>query len=403
MVKQFASPAAALSGLIEGVTAKWAKQRKAEERSANARGRRNYVMMRSRRITVKEAAARVLDHAYAVASAGGTLPANPRQIYYAARGPILEMTGESRLDSQYFCQTVLNDYIDEHDVEWDIAWDDRGHFREPHTNHTIGLGTLAVRNYLRRNAAPDLEEAGFADAKLSTSGPNGRYGAVLFIEKEGFWPLFEASGVAERYDLAIMSSKGMSVTAARELVDKLYGDHDVPVFVLHDFDIAGFSILQTLGSDSRRYRFKNKIKIIDLGLRLADVERLGLESEAVEIRHDLEKLRDRLAINGATEAEIEYLLDGERVELNAMASDVFIRFIEDKFAEHGVKKVVPNKELLEDTYRLFARSKRIGEIVEEAIANFDGVENIVPVDLEDRVRELLNDNPVVTWDEVVRR
>jgi hypothetical protein len=38
---------------------------------------------------------------------------------------------------------------------------------------------------------------------------------VLFIEKEGFMPLFERVHLAERYEIADMSTKGMSVTAAR--------------------------------------------------------------------------------------------------------------------------------------------------------------------------------------------
>ena len=49
-------------------------------------------------------------------------------------------------------------------------------------------------------------------------------------------PLFEAVKLAERYDLAIMSTKGMSVTAARELVDVLCGDHGIPLL-----DTAGTS------------------------------------------------------------------------------------------------------------------------------------------------------------------
>ena len=32
-------------------------------------------------------------------------------------------------------------------------------------------------------------------------------------------PLFERVGLAERYDIAIMSTKGMSVTAARKLIE----------------------------------------------------------------------------------------------------------------------------------------------------------------------------------------
>ncbi len=54
-----------------------------------------------------------------------------------------------------------------------------------------------------------------------------------------FDPAFK---LAERYDIAIMSTKGMSNTASRELIDKLCGDIPrCPLYVLHDFDKAGFS------------------------------------------------------------------------------------------------------------------------------------------------------------------
>jgi hypothetical protein len=52
-------------------------------------------------------------------------------------------------------------------------------------------GTLAVREYLHGNRPPDYQEAGFAEASIETHGPDGRFGAVLFIEKEGFLPLFD--------------------------------------------------------------------------------------------------------------------------------------------------------------------------------------------------------------------
>jgi hypothetical protein len=50
--------------------------------------------------------------------------------------------------------------------------------------------------------------------------------------------LFEEVQLAERYDLAIMSTKGMSVTASRELVEELCAAHAVPLLILHDFDKA---------------------------------------------------------------------------------------------------------------------------------------------------------------------
>jgi hypothetical protein len=59
----------------------------------------------------------------------------------------------------------------------------------------------------------------------------------------------------------------MSVTAARRLIDSLSGRVD-RILVLHDFDIAGFSIFGTLGTSNRRYRFDTKkLPIFDIGLR----------------------------------------------------------------------------------------------------------------------------------------
>ena len=89
-------------------------------------------------------------------------------------------------------------------------------------------------------------------------------------------PLFEKVKLAERYDIAIMSSKGMSVTAARMLADRLCGEYDIPLFALHDFDIAGFSIMRTVGCDTRRYTFEHDIEVQSISVFVFDdVERLG--------------------------------------------------------------------------------------------------------------------------------
>ena len=108
-----------------------------------------------------------------------------------------------------------------------------------------------VRSYLTsvRNHDPD-EEVDFdlPETTFSTRGPCDRFGAILFIEKEGFMPLFEAVQLAERFDLAIMSTKGVSVTAARQLVDELCGDHEIPLLVLHDFDKPSKSSTSGCGS-----------------------------------------------------------------------------------------------------------------------------------------------------------
>jgi hypothetical protein len=91
--------------------------------------------------------------------------------------------------------------------DWDIIWDDRGRFAEPHTGREIGLGTLAVREYLADLREPEIAPARIADAYVNTFGPAGRYHGVLFIEKEGFEPIFKAVRLYERYDLAPMGDQ----------------------------------------------------------------------------------------------------------------------------------------------------------------------------------------------------
>jgi hypothetical protein len=123
VVKKAETPAEALARLVEGATSKWAKQRKAEERDTSARLRRdNRLVYYARPIGLKQAAYSVMEEAYMAASAGGTLPANPRQIMYAARPKILAISDKDHLDSQYFCQTLLVNYIREHGCDWDVVW-----------------------------------------------------------------------------------------------------------------------------------------------------------------------------------------------------------------------------------------------------------------------------------------
>src|SRR4029077_2837018 len=105
-------------------------------------------------------------------------------------------------------------YMEAYDCcEWDVVWDARGHFSEPHTERVIPIGTLEGRQYLGDRPKLGSAIAVCADALYPTTGPEDRYKTVLFIEKEGFDPIFKAAQIANRFDIAIMSTKGMSVSA----------------------------------------------------------------------------------------------------------------------------------------------------------------------------------------------
>jgi hypothetical protein len=335
------------------------------------------------------------------------------------RDPMQEEVGEY-LDDKYFCNKLLTDYLYNYPrttANWDVVFDARGHYEEPHTRVVIPLGTLDVRKYEGnvRDAEKEVKNLGLKDVSerlglelasrilpFTTLGPSNRISAILFIEKEGFMPLFRAAKLAEMFDLAIMSSKGLSVTAARRLIDFLCGEFRLPLLVMHDLDQNGFSILGTATRSSRRYQFKNKIKDVrDVGLRVGDVERYGLKPEAAPLRGKYPE--SGLRRNGATEADIRFLLRRQRVELNTFASDELLTFMQDKFEELSIRKVMPDVDTLALAYRgISARlmmQQKVEEIRPQIITRADAL--AVPVDLAAQVRKLQHENRALPWDRAV--
>jgi hypothetical protein len=385
---------------VETATSKWTRQKKSEEKHPGNIRYRASRMTREPRTTQKDAAWQVMEQAYMAASGNDTLPTMARQIYYQARPKIMAMTEDKELAYGYFSQTLLPDYIEEHGVDWNVVYDARGHFEEPHTNRRLGCGTIEVGNYLHAVQEPEIVSAQFANANVDITGPSGNIAGVLFCEMEGFSPLFKEVSLAERYDVMPISTKGVSVTAARQLIDTICGNHDIPLFVLHDFDIAGFLILGTLQRDTRRYQFSNTIEVIDLGLRIADIADLEREpAAATKVNAGI--LRAQLAENGAADGEIAILLN-ERVELNAMTSSALIAMIERKLKACGLEKVVPDDDLLGEAYQTFHHSNELREQFEKLEREFEASKIKVPKNLHPQVRAILKKYPDLRWDDALK-
>lgn len=403
-----------LQRLVKSATARFAKAKRQSDRNDRMDARALDELRNAHKVkpmTVKDAAYQVMEQAYLKASSNGTLPANARQIMYAARPLIIKLTGKTEpwKNSSTFTQTLLNDFITENPelcANWDVVFDDRGHFEEPHTGKKIGIGTLAVRGYIRqwgnKVIVENLESPDQLSIELPTNGPALRFRFALFIEKEGFTPLLEKARIAKRYDLAIMSTKGMSTTAARQLVEYLSGA-GVTILVIRDFDKAGFSIVHTLRTDTRRYQFKTPPNVIDIGLRLQDTD--DLDSEPVSYRDDKDP-RPGLIARGATQKEVEFLVSrktpngqwcGKRVELNAMDSATFIRWVEEKLQEHGVKKHVPDEADLRIAWQRAWRIQELNKAIALAAANLPATPD-PPADLATAVATRLKKSPAMAWD-----
>lgn len=362
----------------------------------------------SPRQTVKDAAFQVMEKAINNASDNGTYKANARQIMYAARPLVLEITGgEIWKDSAYFTQNILKEYLERHGGNKNVIWDARGHITEPHTGKEVPLGGADVEEYINKwSDSFQINDVSLPEEQIKTSGPKNRYGAILFIEKEGFDEILEEAKIGDKYDIAIMSTKGIPVGAASKLLTHLSPNLNGKIFVLHDFDSSGFKIVKTLREGTR---LNSGTQVIDLGLRLNDVT--GLESETVEYRQRSNPAY-YLRQCGATEEECKFLVDtrgngwgagwsGQRVELNAILPvSKFIEFIEKKLQENGVTKVIPAEETLRNAYRRATFLQRLQEKIDE-IKDEVGEENIdIPEDLTSQVKDSITDSSQ-SWDEAI--
>ena len=264
----------------------------------------------------------------AIAKAGGGYIFAQRQVHYVLRPVVMEATGEE-LKRGHFA-AIITEYENEHGPIPRMYREPRGSIYHPHRKETLTLGDLMVENYKR---------------------PLWTFNKLLYIEKEGFTEALKEIRWGERHDCAVMSSKGFSTRAARDLIDKL-AEHGEPVEMfccVHDADGYGGVIYQTLqeATDARDAR---KIRIINLGLEPWEALAIGLEVETVKpdekrkpVADYIRKRRD-LSPTGETWEE---WLQANRVELNAMTTPQFIVWLDAKMAAHASGKLIPPAEVLD--------------------------------------------------------
>jgi hypothetical protein len=387
---------------VKTATKKWKTEKRRADRYDRVSSSQLSYMRMNYSYSIRDAAFDVMEEAYNKVSSNGRYYANARQIMYAARPGIIKITTKElgKNFDIYFTQTLLKDYLETYESKtrgWKVVWDARGHMIEPFTGHKIGLGGIDVEQYGRNWHATVNNDSPEIPILIDTKGPANRFKNVLFIEKEGFTEVLTDAKIHERYDMAMMSTKGIPVKAACDLIN-MFESEGVRVFVLHDFDKDGFKIVRTLREGTRMAWGSD---VIDLGLRLEDVK--DLEAELVTyhsdpswyLKHDCD----------ATEEEVKFLSGngyrGHRVEINAMTSEQLITWLEKKFKEYGIEKMIPEDDSLIAGFKradyLQQLETKIAELEEE-----DYTENIdTPDDLSVQIKELLKKNPEMSWDQAI--
>jgi hypothetical protein len=297
----------------------------------------------------------------------------------------MDKTGEELKTPNF--NKIITDYESEHGEIPGMYREPRGSIYHPHRRETITLGTLMVEKYER---------------------PVWTFNKVMYIEKEGFSEALKEAGWAERHDCMLMSSKGFSTRAARDLVDKLakHGEW-VDIFCVHDADGSGGMIYQTL-QEATKARGARKIRVVNLGLEPWEAVRMRLEIEDVEEgdRHkpvaDYVRKRKDTAPDGKSWEE---WLQTHRVELNAMTTPEFIDWLDGKMAKHG--KLIPPPDVLTAELDQRIENKVRASITERILreAGFEGqvaaalaaIEKPTAAALADGITQLFEQQPDQEW------
>ena len=322
-----------------------------------------------------------LDAAIADVSGDREFRFNQRQVLYVLRKIVNDETGKVLTTGNF--NSIITEYEDEHGEIPLMYREPRGSIYHPHRDETITLGTLMVEDYER---------------------PLWTFNKLIYIEKEGWLEALKAVRWPERYDCMLMSSKGFTTRAVRDLVDKLAAhDEPVTVFCVHDADAYGTMIYQTF-QEATKARGARKVKIVNLGLEPWEALDSGLEVEEVEAGTKSKPVADYVR-EREDGAHWEEWLQTNRVELNAMTTPQFIEWLDGKMAAYD--KLIPPADILETELK-----ERIEEKVRDAVtarilreANVDAQIAAVLADIEtpdtdalaEGIEQLFDESPDSEW------
>jgi hypothetical protein len=275
------------------------------------------------RVSQKDIVLDNLDDVIAKVSGNGQYRFGERQLLYRLRPIVQEEIGDELKEPNF--KAIITDYEAENGEIPGMYREPRGSIYHPHRGETITLGTLMVENYER---------------------PVWTFNKLVYIEKEGFSEALKDERWGERHDCALLSSKGFTTRAARDLVDQL-AEHDEPVtiFCVHDADGPGTLIYDTF-QGATKARGARKIKIINLGLEPWEALAMGLEVEPIEAGDRRKPVGDYVIKHGQAEGrDWEEWLQTNRVELNAMSTPEFIEWLDEKMIDYD--KLIPPAAVLE--------------------------------------------------------
>ncbi len=171
---------------------------------------------------------------------------------------------------------------------------------------------------------------------------------VIYMEKAAVWERLHEDKFWEKQNCIIMSSQGQTTRGIRRLLQRLSSEHNLPIYVLADFDPWGFYIYSVLKFGSISLAHISETQAIPnakfLGITADDIQNYNLQKHLIKFKDvdfsRLKQISEYDWFNGskAWQRQFKMMKDLKaKAEIQALSSRG-ISFISEKYLPEKIKK-----------------------------------------------------------------
>ncbi len=335
--------------------------REGEDRAVKARERSAFLMDCSGSIGSR--VVQILDQAITQVSAGD-MEFSVRNLFYATREIHSKQWPNCKFYKTYdgFAQDFLRSY-------------EKQHGKIP------GLTRMARGKVASPNEWGGTSESDIKPGMYFQSGCSNK---VLIVEKAGLYEVMKANKFDVRLDVTLAYTQGFTTEAGRDMLI-VAQNRGLDIVVLHDYDIAGILIYETLTKPTKRLQtFLRREGLYDLGLNWEVIQEIRTRREMTPESVTLNKAHTTALSNlldaGTISLEEYELLQTGRIELNQLTPLELLEWLERRLDDLGLWKTIPEQCDLDVTLQEYLEEK----VDTKADRNADSLSSLMLEKLEMR-------------------
>ena len=176
---------------------------------------------------------------------------------------------------------------------------------------------------------------------------------IIYMEKAAVWERLHEDKFWDKHNCVIISSQGQTTRGIRRLLQRMYDEYNLPIYVLTDFDVYGIYIYSVIKYGSIALAHASEKLTIPgvkfLGISADDIIKYDLKKHLIKLdEKDYARIKqvseyDWFKDNKEWQRQLKMMKEfGAKVEIQALSSKG-ISFISEKYLPEKIK----NKDVLE--------------------------------------------------------